>query len=130
MKDFFVVGFYEDFKLDALPSHVSPIIAECQNGLYRRWAYRIEKPYKITPTHAVGEFYSTPRAMFAYITYTLSQPTPLKQNSQVVAISRNKILIEHNKLRLGLKITAEALKHINDMGFLCRSFLSLKNALT
>ncbi|NMY33030.1 hypothetical protein HBR94_16145 [Pseudomonas sp. WS 5412] len=130
MKNFYIVGFYEDFKLNVFPTHASPIIAEQQNGQFRRWAYRIEKPYKIIPTHSVGQFYDSPNLMFAYITYTLSTPTPLQQHSQIVAISRDKILVEHRKFHLCCKIVTEALKNFHNFGFVYRAYLSIKNAIS
>lgn len=130
MKSFYIVGFYEDFKLDIFPTHTSPIIAERRDGKYRRWAYQIEKPYKITPTHPVGDFYDSPRQMFAYITCSLSPPTPLMPHSQIVAVSRERLLIEHRKFYLGIKIAIEALKNIYSLGFLYRSYLSIKNAIS
>lgn len=129
MERFYVVGSYEDFKLNIFPSHTSPIIAEQLNGQYRRWAYRIESPYKIVPTHSVGKFYSTPQEMFPYMTYALSTPISLRQNSQIVAISKDKLLVEHHTHHLCCKIFIEALKNILNYGFVYRSLLSIKNAI-
>ncbi|CAI8975513.1 conserved hypothetical protein [Pseudomonas sp. IT-P100] len=130
MENFYIVGVYEDFKLDIFPTHASPIIAERINGEYRRWAYRIEFPYKITPTHSVGGFYKTPTSMFPYLTYNLNNPTQLKYNSQIVAISKNTILVESNKTVLCLKIMRAALINIKTPRFIYRSYTTIKNVLS
>lgn len=129
MSRFYVVGAYEDFKLNIFPSHISPIIAEFYRGKYRRWAYKIEMPYKITPTHAVGEFCNSIQEMFPYMTYSLVSPVILRRDSQIVAISENTLLVEHNNIKLCRKILFEALKHIKDVGFLYRSYVSIRNSL-
>ena len=130
MERFYVVGSYEDFKLDIFPSHTSPIIAEQLDGQYRRWAYRIESPYRIVPTHSVGKFYRSPQEMFPYMTYTLSNPVLLRNNSQVVAISKDKLLVEHRTPHLCRKIVFEILKNILNYGYVYRSLLSIKNAIS
>ncbi|MFI8126435.1 hypothetical protein [Acinetobacter sp. ABJ-A23_2] len=129
MSKFYVVGAYEDFKLNIFPSHISPIIAEHHMGKYRRWAYKIEIPYKITPTHAVGQFYDTPQQMFPFMTYNLVSPIILRSDSQIIAISKDKILVEHNHFILCQQICIEALKNITQPKFLYRSFLTIKNSL-
>lgn len=129
MSRFYVVGAYEDFKLNIFPSHISPIIAEFHMGKYRRWAYRIEVPYKITPTHAVGKFHDTPQQMFPFMTYNLVSPIILRPDSQIIAISTNKLLVEHNHFILCQKVFIEALKNIKKPRFVYRSFLSIKNSL-
>jgi len=129
MSVFFVVGAYEDFKLNVFPSHISPIIAEFHMGQYRRWAYRIEMPYKIIPTHAVGGFYSSTQQMFPYMTYSLVSPILLRDDSQIIAISKDKLLVEHSNAVLCRKIFFEALRNIKNIGFLYRSYLSIKNSL-
>lgn len=128
MPRFYVVGAYEDFKLNIFPSHISPIVAERHMGQYRRWAYKIEAPYKIIPTHAVGRFYSTPQEMFPYMTYSLISPVLLRQDSQIVAISKDKLLVESSSFKLCRKIFVEAVKNIKEPGFLYRSLLSMKNS--
>ncbi|CNB67922.1 Uncharacterised protein [Yersinia frederiksenii] len=127
MSKFYVVGAYEDFKLTVFPTHVSPIIAELHMGQYRRWAYKIEMPYKIIPTHPVGTFYNTPQKMFPVMTYSLITPVKLRENSQIVAISIDKILVECNKFTLCRKIIIESLIRIKEFGFLYRAYLSIKN---
>ena len=129
MSKFYVVGAYEDFKLNIFPSHISPIIAEFHLGQYRRWAYKIEVPYKIIPTHAVGDFYDTPQQMFPYMTYSLILPKPLTQDSQIIAISKDKLLVENNRYFICQNILLEALRNIKKPAFLYRSLLSIKNAL-
>ncbi|MFH4157084.1 hypothetical protein [Acinetobacter bereziniae] len=129
MSKFYVVGAYEDFKLNIFPSHISPIIAEFHLGQYRRWAYKIEVPYKIIPTHAVGAFYDTPQQMFPYMTYSLILPKPLTQDSQIIAISKDKLLVENNRYFICQNILLEALRNIKKPAFLYRSLVSIKNAL-
>lgn len=109
---FYVVGAYEDYKLDIFPSHVSPIIAEYYMGQYRRWAYRIETPYKIVPTHAVGVFHDSIHKMFPLLTYSLVAPVTLRQDSQVIAISKDKLIVEHNNYVLCCRILIEAIKKL------------------
>lgn len=130
MSKFYVVGAYEDFKINIFPSHISPIIAEFKMGKYRRWAYKIEVPYKIVPTHPVGQFYDTPLLMFPFMTYNLVTPIILRSDSQIIAISKDKIIVENNQLILCKKILIEALKNIKKPNFLYRSFLSIKNSLS
>lgn len=127
---FYVVGVYEDYKLDVFPSHVSPIIAEFYMGKYRRWAYRIENPYKIVPTHAIGIFHDSIHKMFPILTYSLVTPVILRQDSQVIAISKNKLIVEHNSYVLCSRILIEAIKRIKNPRFTYRSLISIKNILT
>lgn len=129
MSNFYIVGAYEDFKIDIFPSHISPIIAEHDGGRYRRWTYNIESPYKIIPTHPVGNFYDTTQEMFPYMTYSLFSPVELKEDSQVIAISKNKVIAGSNRFFLCARISIAAVKNIKDLGFLQRSFLSIKNCL-
>lgn len=130
MENFYVVGVYEDFKLDIFPTHTSPIIAECINGEYRRWAYRIESPYKIVPTHSVGGFYKTPESMFPYLTYNLNTPTKLRHDSQIIAVSKDILIVENKKIVLCLKIIMAALKNIKNRNFSYRSYTTFKNILS
>lgn len=127
---FYVVGAYEDYKLDVFPSHVSPIIAEFYMGQYRRWAYRIEVPYKIVPTHAVGTFHDSIQKMFPFLTYTLIEPVMLRQDSQVLAISEKKLMVEHDNYVLCRKLLIEAIKRITNPRYTYRSLISIKNCLT
>ncbi|WP_349886041.1 hypothetical protein [Pantoea ananatis] len=127
---FYVVGAYEDYKLDIFPSHVSPIIAEFHMGMYRRWAYRIENPYKIVPTHAVGVFHESIYKMFPLLTYSLVTPVILRPDSQVIAVSKNKLMVEHNSYVLCCRVLIEAIKRIKNPRFTYRSLLSIKNSLT
>ncbi|MDK1709660.1 hypothetical protein QOM18_15225 [Serratia marcescens] len=127
---FYVVGAYEDYKLDIFPSHVSPIIAEYYMGQYRRWAYRIETPYKIVPTHAVGVFHDSIHKMFPLLTYSLVAPVTLRQDSQVIAISKDKLIVEHNSYVLCCRILIEAIKKIKNPRFTYRSLISIRNSLT
>ncbi|MBS4432432.1 hypothetical protein E2566_07870 [Pectobacterium punjabense] len=129
MSLFYVVGAYEDYKFDVFPSHISPIIAEFHMGQYRRWAYRIETPYKITPTHAVGVFYDSIQKMFPYLTYSLVTPVELRQDSQVIAISKDRLIVEHRNYVLCIRIFIEAIKNMRNPWFIYRSFLSIKNSL-
>jgi len=129
MPKFYVVGAYEDFKLNIFPSHISPIIAEYHMGMYRRWAYKIDIPYKITPTHAVGRFYESPQQMFPYMTYSIITPITLREYSQVIAVSKNKLLVEHSSFKIFRKLLIEAIKNIQDFGFLQRSYITMKNTL-
>lgn len=126
---FYVVGAYEDYKLDIFPSHVSPIIAEFYMGQYRRWAYRIEIPYKIVPTHAVGVFHDSIDKMFPLLTYSLVTPVLLRQDSQVIAISKEKLIVERNSYVLCCIIFLEAIKRIKNPRFIYRSIISIKNSL-
>ncbi|WP_029686585.1 hypothetical protein [Tatumella saanichensis] len=130
MTSFYVVGAYEDYKLDIFPSHVSPIIAEFNMGQYRRWAYRIENPYKIVPSHAVGVFHDSIDKMFPFLTYNLVAPVMLRQDSQIIAISKDKLIVECNVYLLCCKIFIEAIKRIENPKFLYRSLISIKNCLT
>lgn len=130
MENFYVIGVYEDFKLDIFPTHTSPIIAERINGEYRRWAYRIESPYKITLTHSIGGFYKTPTSMFPYLTYNLSKPVQIRHNSQIIAISKYALLVEHNKTIICLKIIKSVLKNIKNPIFIHRSYMTIKNVFS
>ena len=127
---FYVVGAYEDYKLDVFPSHVSPIIAEFHMGQYRRWAYRIEIPYKIVPTHAVGTFHDSIHEMFPLLTYSLVAPVILRQASQVIAVSKDKLIVEHDNYVLCCRILIEAIKRIKNPRYTYRSLISIKNSLT
>ncbi|HEQ1857593.1 TPA: hypothetical protein VEO38_001113 [Providencia alcalifaciens] len=127
---FYVVGAYEDYKLDIFPSHVSPIIAEFYMGQYRRWAYRIENPYRIVPTHPVGIFHDSIQKMFPLLTYSLVTPVILRQSSQVIAISKDKLIVEHKSYVLCCSLLIEAIKSIKKPRFIYRSLISIKNSLT
>lgn len=127
---FYVVGAYEDYKLDVFPSHVSPIIAEFHMGQYRRWAYRIEIPYKIVPTHAVGVFHDSIHKIFPFLTYSLVAPVILREDSQVIAISKEKLIVEHDSYVLCCGILIEAIKRIKNPRYAYRSLISIKNSLT
>lgn len=130
MSSFFVVGAYEDFRINVFPSHISPIVAELHMGQYRRWAYRIDVPYKIIPTHAVGRFYSSIDEMFPYMTYSITSPVLLREDSQVVAISKNKLLVEHRDFIMCCKIFIEAIKNFKSIGYVYRSYISIRNCLS
>lgn len=130
MSMFYIVGAYEDYKLDIFPSHISPIIAEFHMGKYRRWAYRIEMPYKIVPTYSVGTFHDSIHKMFPLLTYSLVAPVILRQDSQVVAISKDKLIVEHNTYILSRRILIEAIKNIKNPRYIFRSLISIKNGLS
>jgi len=73
---FVIVGAYECADLEALPSHVSPIVAEATTEGFRRWRYRIVKPYRLTLEGPIGPFRQIVDDLFPVRSYWSIAPVP------------------------------------------------------
>jgi hypothetical protein len=125
---FFVIGVYEDYKINVFPTHVSPIIAECSEKGYRRWHYRIDKPYCIKPVEAIGDFESTPEKLFPLVTYHLCMPKKLHFNSQIIATSERELIVEKNKVVIFIKILKSILYNNRNPMYRKRAWRTILNS--
>jgi hypothetical protein len=124
---FYVVGVYEDFQIDVFPTHVSPIIAELNGAQYRRWVYKIERPYRIAISHPVGAYFDSLESMFPYMTYQLNEPIKISDKCQVIAISDRKLLVNKDKMKLVFSILAILFKRELSFKSIFRSVQTIKN---
>jgi hypothetical protein len=127
-KDFYIIGVYEDFKLDVFPTHVAPIMVEHDYFLgYRRWKYKIEKPYQIKFIEPVGKYNQSPESLFPVLTYQLCEPRKISSSSQVIAISKNQVLIESNSFILLIKLLVYFIKNCYKPSYFIRFWKTVKN---
>jgi hypothetical protein len=127
--DFYIIGIYEEMKDDIYPSHFTPIIAEKNLNLYRRWTYTIKKPYKIELCSAMGSFKETPEKLFPVKTLHYVYPIKLNCKTQIVALSRDKILTSDSKSKLILQVLASVLTKKPELGYLIRAIKTIKNII-
>lgn len=97
---FVIVGAYECADLEALPSHVSPIVAEATTEGFRRWRYRIVKPYRIALEGPLGHFRQGVDDLFPVRSYWSIAPIPFSDTLQIVAISPERVLVSESKTAL------------------------------
>ena len=105
---FVIVGAYECANLEALPSHVSPIVAEATTEGFRRWRYGIVKPYRLTLEGPIGPFRQVVGDLFPVRSYWSIAPVPFVDTAQLVAISRTRVLVSASKATLALRVLALA----------------------
>lgn len=129
MSDYYVVGVYEDFRLDVFPTHAAPIVVERGPAGYRRWRYRIETPYRIRLLAPVGEFRRSPAELFPVMTYRLCAPRRFSETCQVVALSEDEILVERSRVVMLCKILIAAATRMRGREFFSRVCTTMWNAL-
>ncbi len=127
--DFYIIGLYEDMKDDIYPSHFTPIIAEKKTGLYRRWNYTIKKPYRIELCCAMGAFKETPEKLFPVKTLHYLHPVKLNCRTQVVALSRDKILVSDRKSKLIIQVLGSILTKKPKLGYYNRVIRTIRNII-
>ncbi|WP_333918305.1 hypothetical protein [Vibrio crassostreae] len=127
--DYYIIGLYEEMRDDIYPSHFTPIIAEKKLNLYRRWTYTIQKPYKIELCSAMGSFKETPEKLFPIQTLHYIYPVKLNCKTQVVALSRDKILTSDSKSKLILQVLMSVLARKPELGYLIRSIKTIHNII-
>jgi hypothetical protein len=128
MTELYVVGVYEDFNLDVFPTHALPIVAERSGHGFRRWSYVIERPYRLRAVAPIGEFRHTPALLFPVVTFHLCPPQRLLERSQVIALSKKHVLVEHGRLRIVLRLLLAILANLGNRDFVHRACRTIRNA--
>lgn len=128
-REFRVIGVYEDFRLDVFPTHVAPIVAEWSAQGYRRWSYRIERPYRLRCVAPMGEFHLSPEKLFPVVTFHLCAPQRLQEKSQVIALSKQHVLVEHRRRVIIARLLLAVAPKLASGGFVWRTFRTILNAL-
>lgn len=126
---YYVIGVYEDLEDHIYPSHFNPIIAEKRGGLYRRWNYLIKLPYQIQLDSPVGTFKENHEELFPVKTLHYITPVELCSKTQVVALSRDRIVVSKNKTELILQIIKSAMTKKTDIRYLYRSVRTIRNII-
>lgn len=126
---YYIIGIYEDLEDHIYPSHFNPIIAEKKNDLYRRWNYSIKSPYQIKLNSPVGVFKKNHEELFPVKTLHYITPIELSSKTQVIALSRDKILASENKVKLILQIIKSVITRKTDFRYLHRSIRTIKNII-
>lgn len=126
---YYIIGLYEELEGNIYPSHFTPIIAEKKNGLYRRWKYSIKFPYQIELSSPVGGFKGTHEELFPVKTFHYIAPIRLTSRTQVIAISRDRILASENRTELVFQVMKSAIMRKPDIGYLHRAFITIKNII-
>jgi hypothetical protein len=123
----YAVGVYETPQQEILPTHVSPILAEKKHGKFRRIIYVIKIPYEIFVIEAIGKWVDSVEEMFPVKSYIFFAPKPFRHNSQVILISKSKIIVEKSKILLLIYLTISMLNNIRDMNYMKRSLRTIIN---
>ncbi len=126
---YYIVGVYEDLEDNIYPSHFNPIIAEKKDGLYRRWNYSIQFPYQIKLNSPVGTFKKNYEELFPVKTLHYIKPVELSSKTQVIALSRDRIIASENKAKLVFQIMKSALTSKTDIRYLHRAVRTIKNII-
>lgn len=129
-QNFFLVGVYEDFEHVIFPTHVSPIIVELASKGYRRWNYRVCKPFRIELETPIGTYKSSIDSLFPKPSYQLVPLKNIKSKSQVIAISKEKVIVEQSHVVIALKLITYLIINFKDKGYIERAWLTLKNSFS
>lgn len=126
---YYIVGLYEELEENIYPSHFTPIIAEKKDGLYRRWKYSIKFPYQIELSCPVGSFKDTHEELFPVKTFHYIAPIRLTSKTQVIAISRHRIIASENRAELVFQVMKSAIMRKPNIRYLHRAFKTIKNII-
>lgn len=128
-KNFYVIGVYESNLSQITPTHCSPIIVERNENGYRRWHYKINKPYSITPIKPIGKFKENIEDLFPYKSYTLINPIQIKNKDQVIAIADSSIVVSGDLIYIWKLLVIGILKNIKNKLFVSRSIMTIRNTI-
>jgi hypothetical protein len=124
---FIIVGAYECAELEALPSHVSPIVAEATTEGFRRWRYKITKPYRISLEGPIGPFRKGIGDLFPVRSYTSIEPVAFVDTVQLIAISQARVIVSEHKMILALRVISLAVRKWNRPSDMRRILITLVN---
>jgi hypothetical protein len=125
---YYVVGVFEDFRLDVFPTHVPPIVAQYGAEGYRRWNYQITAPYEIQLLEPVGEYRSAPEKLFPVFTYRACEPKKFSTTCQVIALSPTDIVVETSRVRIVATLLLAAIRNVRNRRYRARAWRTMVNA--
>lgn len=128
MRELYVIGVYEDFRLDVFPTHAVPIVAERSEHGFRRWSYVIDRPYRLRAVAPMGEFRPSLRALFPVVTFHLCTPQRLHEKSQCIVLSTDHVLVEHRRMAIVARLLIAILIAPPSLGFVHRALRTIRNA--
>lgn len=126
--EYYMVGLYEEMRENIFPSHFNPIIAEKKGGLFRRWSYSIHFPYKLKLGNPIGEF-KNHEELFPVKTLHYVDPIKISSKTQVIGLSKERILISESRSKLVFFIVISMVKPKVDFSYLRRAVRTIKNII-
>lgn len=128
----YCIGVFENFNYQVFPTHVSPIIVEYRDGLFRRWNYMIEIPYNLCLTNPVGLFKEDINHLFPYPSYHIF-PLAVKitNRTQIIALDAHSFVIKDSKFSIITGVILHLIKNKNKLTYECakRTMICIKNVL-
>lgn len=125
---YYVVGVYEDFRRDAFPTNVLPIVAHYGPDGYQRWNYRIDVPYRLRLLEPVGTRRNSAEQLFPVFTYRLCVPQRFSETCEVIALSAHEVLVTRSRLALIAGLACAAIRHLHDPVYVVRAWTTIRNA--
>ena len=114
MKEFWVVGCYENPNHTCYPTHASPILIVRTEEGYQRLVYKIVRPYRIEPILLTGPIISSPSGtFFPHPTYMLCEPRRCNLSNQFVIFGKSLVYSNSSRLLISVRIVWFSISQLN-----------------